>query len=585
MKKEISALDLHFLVRELAELKGGIIKKIFQKGKIVHIEIYVPGKGTKILYYEPNIIFLTKSKRETGNQNFSQYLRKHLAGQRIQEIRQKDFDRILEIETNSNILIFEIFSKGNAIFCDKNYSILKVIERQKWKDREIRENIKYCYPPSVINPFSLSKNELKEKIAKSEKEIVAFLASDLSLSGKYAEEICKKANIKKQCKDVSDKEIENIYKTLHSLEFKPNIIFKNNEKVSFAPFELEGSKKYFETFSEVLDVFFSPKEEKTPEEKKYEKTIRNYEQKLKELKAKEAESKKKAELIYNNFDVLDKIIREINNMRQSKTDWSEIKEKIMKNRQVEKLDDKKGVFYFSGVEIDFRKSVQENASRYFEAAKKAKRKVASAEKIIIELKQTAKEKQRAKERWYEKFHWTVYKDFLIIGGRDASQNELIFRKYIESNDIVLHALLPGAPLVAIKSKGREIPEEVVREASVMAGVYSSAWKKGFAEADVYWIKPEQISKTAEAGEYLPKGSFMIRGKKNFIRVKMELAVGRNGKVVAGSREAVSGQAKKYVVLVPGTQPKEAVVKRVSEMLGISKTELQKIVPAGESEIL
>merc|ERR1711874_506461 len=32
----------------------------------------------------------------------------------------------------------------------------------------------------------------------------------------------------------------------------------------------------------------------------------------------------------------------------------------------------------------------------------------------------------------------------------------------------------------------------------------------------YWVYPDQVSKTAPTGEYLTVGSFMIRGKKNFM---------------------------------------------------------------------
>jgi hypothetical protein len=32
----------------------------------------------------------------------------------------------------------------------------------------------------------------------------------------------------------------------------------------------------------------------------------------------------------------------------------------------------------------------------------------------------------------------------------------------------------------------------------------------------WWVHPDQVSKTAPSGEYLVTGSFMIRGKKNFL---------------------------------------------------------------------
>lgn len=34
--------------------------------------------------------------------------------------------------------------------------------------------------------------------------------------------------------------------------------------------------------------------------------------------------------------------------------------------------------------------------------------------------------------------------------------------------------------------------------------------------NAYWVTGEQVSKTAPTGEYLGTGSFMIRGKKNFL---------------------------------------------------------------------
>ena len=44
--------------------------------------------------------------------------------------------------------------------------------------------------------------------------------------------------------------------------------------------------------------------------------------------------------------------------------------------------------------------------------------------------------------------------------------------------------------------------------------------------NVYWVHPEQVSKTPPSGEYLTKGSFIIRGNKNFIRgVPLKIAIG------------------------------------------------------------
>ena len=33
----------------------------------------------------------------------------------------------------------------------------------------------------------------------------------------------------------------------------------------------------------------------------------------------------------------------------------------------------------------------------------------------------------------------------------------------------------------------------------------------------WWVDREQVSKTAPTGEYLPAGSFVVRGKKNYLQ--------------------------------------------------------------------
>jgi len=43
--------------------------------------------------------------------------------------------------------------------------------------------------------------------------------------------------------------------------------------------------------------------------------------------------------------------------------------------------------------------------------------------------------------WFEKFHWFIStENFLVIAGRDAQQNEMIVKKYLDVHtDIYVHA--------------------------------------------------------------------------------------------------------------------------------------------------
>ena len=49
----------------------------------------------------------------------------------------------------------------------------------------------------------------------------------------------------------------------------------------------------------------------------------------------------------------------------------------------------------------------------------------------------------------------------------------------------------------------------------MAVCYSSAWEAHIA-ASAWWVESSQVSKTAPSGEYLQTGSFMVRGRKNYL---------------------------------------------------------------------
>lgn len=193
------------------------------------------------------------------------------------------------------------------------------------------------------------------------------------------------------------------------------------------------------------------------------------------------------------------------------------------------------------VEIDFRKTAQENAEKYFEEAKHAAQKTEASKAAIAETRKnlkdvkkksekkeaTAKPRKRTRGKWFEKFHWMITSDgFLVVGGRDATQNEVLFKKNLQPDDIVLHADITGAPLTFVKAEGKAPTPQAIREASEFAVAYSTGWKRGLASVDVYWVRAEQVSKTAVSGEFLPKGSFMIRGAKNFMKnTELKVAVG------------------------------------------------------------
>merc|ERR1719225_162913 len=193
------------------------------------------------------------------------------------------------------------------------------------------------------------------------------------------------------------------------------------------------------------------------------------------------------------------------------------------------------------IEIDLNITAQANARKYFvqkkTAAVKEKKTVEaggvalkSAEKKtkqqLKEMSKIATINKARKVFWFEKFFWFVSSEnYLVIGGKDAQQNELLVKRYMKPNDVYVHADLHGAATVIVKnhlatsssssSSPTPVPPKTLTEAGQFAVCFSAAWDSKVMTA-AYWVTPDQVSKTAPSGEYLTVGSFMIRGKKNFL---------------------------------------------------------------------
>ncbi|NWI08929.1 NEMF factor, partial [Crypturellus soui] len=222
-------------------------------------------------------------------------------------------------------------------------------------------------------------------------------------------------------------------------------------------------------------------------------------------------------------------------LEKEETEETKGKKKKNKNKQLKKPQKNKPLL----VDVDLSLSAYANAKKYYDhkrhAAKKTQKTVEAAEKAFKsaekKTKQTLKEVQTVttiqkarKVYWFEKFLWFISSEnYLIIAGRDQQQNELIVKRYLRpgnvtflAGDIYVHADLHGATSCVIKNPtGDAVPPRTLTEAGTMALCYSAAWDARVVTS-AWWVFHHQVSKTAPTGEYLTTGSFMIRGKKNFL---------------------------------------------------------------------
>lgn len=595
---------------------------------------------------------------------FCMTLRRYLRNGKIRDIEQHEFERIVTLRIRAQQeefqLVCELFGDGNIIQVNAQNKILQALSYRRMRDRNILRNETFQYPPpSGKNPFKMERKDFDEIKSLGQIEIVKALARFLGVGGLYAEEILLRAKIDKntQCNALGTTELDSIFNVLKQMlskieknETEPAIVVdEKGEWVDVVPFRLEKysafQTKSYPSFNEALDSYYTEKgvkEKVTTTTTEIEQVLAQQERILskqqKTMEELEQEIRKNKEIgnaIYAHFGELQLLIQEIMNIKNAGKQWSDIAALLEETKKKGKppaiyynsIDPKNSILQLTIDQLTFpvnlRRSIQENAAEYYEKGKKAEKRLEGAEKAFEETKQKITELERQKTEkiaeiskpifqkvekrkvWYEKFRWFHSSEgFLVLGGKDAMQNEILVKKHMEPHDLVFHADIVGAPFVVVKTEGRTPSEQTIKEASEFAAAFSRAWKEMFSAVDVYWVHPEQVSKTPPTGQFLAKSSFMIYGKKNYLRqVQLRTVIGilmkeETIKIIGGPKDAVTSQTSLYVEIAPGEQPSGTLAKQVRELLaqkaskhsqesilGLSLEEIQNFIPSGKGVVL
>jgi len=447
--------------------------------------------------------------------------------------------------------------------------------------------------------------------------------------------------------------LKSIFTKLEKKEFNPVIVNNKKEverlnkenpnkkykiKEDVVPIELKQyenfEKEEFETFNQASDEFYSSKvrneitniQETAWNKKvgKFSRRLEKQEETLEKFKKTIEESQKKGELLYSNYVPIENLLNVIHDAREKDYGWKEIgktlknaKKSGMKEVEIFESMDPLGNIVLkienTNITLDSKKSIPDNAEVYYEKSKKAKRKIKGALIAIENTKKQLAEMEAKKEKamknimvphkrvkknlkWYEKLRWFISSNgTLLICGRDANSNETIVKKYLDSNDIYLHADIHGAPSVAVKLNGNEADENLLKESAIFAASFSSAWSKNYGTQDVYWVTPDQVSKTPVSGEFVPKGAFIIRGRRNYIRsAKLEIAIGLveyDGakRIMAGPIEAMETHSNKFVKIKPGYTKKEAIAKQILNKINeddlLDLDDVVRVLPTGKCDFI
>jgi len=619
----MDSFDIYAVASEMQEMVGGWVGKTYQDGDEVLIR--VRKDDNRNLFIKNGKWMFPASRIKTSESHppaFAMALRKYTNNKRIQSIIQKGFDRIVVITlSNSYSIVVELFADGNIILVDGEGNIVIPMKFQSWSHREIRPGREYLLPPSRTNPFDLDFPSFYNILGESGKDVIRALVMDVNIPGKWGEEICDTAGIDKNSlsEEIEEEDAKKLYEAMESVlsafrggKFEPVIVAdKEGVYLDVLPFLVGGYDDCnvikFGTFSDALDEFFSKSfrgRDEIASSNEREKLLRQMEQQKEAIKNFERDAEKRkseGDAIYANYSACEKMI-------DGAREKEGLDEKFVKSYSYPNLV--LTLPYGGGeveVTLDVRKSVSQNANEKYEAGKKAMEKIEGArramEKTALKLEglkiksasdSISKEKKPAKRFWFENYRWFISSDGnLVIGGKDAASNEKIVKKYLKTGDKYVHADVHGAPSCVVKAadaegKNLDISEKTLEEACQFALSYSKAWNQ-FSSGTAYWVNPEQVSKTPESGEYLPRGAFVVRGKRNYVKCNIEIAIGKVDiggyeKMMGGAPSAVKKRAEQWVVIEHGEGDKNKMAKYLAKRFGASVEEMQRVLPPGSIEI-
>jgi predicted ribosome quality control (RQC) complex YloA/Tae2 family protein len=650
---ELSGLELHCLIEDIGQklsqgyyvgAVSGISRDSFS------LKMRHPNLSDVIVVISTTGIWITRMNFRTFEDSpIISSLKTELERAKYESIEQVGDERITylklrHIDGRLRILVTEFFRKGNIIVCDENNMIITILNPVEVRHRTLRTGMKYQPPPPRgLSVFNLSIGdlvELREKEKDPNIEVEKWLGRNVSLSKKYVEEIIIKAKMRhRKLSDTTVQDMETVFELITQLvsdvcdtsKHKPLVVLDNAGRptnvVPFTPESLSQEVAFvpYKTLMDAVDAAFSGllmEEGSSTSTVELDNKIADLEHDYNQQNQAELEVIEKSSAIRN-------LAQELMTLPNLETDiqdksLSSILEKhsseivtIAGRRFLEILNES----------IPFDPQLPRTSSLLFDRAKELERgcqSIRSAKSRLVEqmeelrrkadiIQKKAAVKPQVEKEWFERYRWfTSSEGLLCIGGRDASSNSAIIRKHLTDQDLVFHAEIHGSPFFIIKnvqSNGVEQLQSSLLEAAQATVSFSRAWKDGLSVADAYWVVPDQVRKGAPTGQFLPKGSFVIEGKRNYVKgVEIRLALGvialeKKYALMCGPHEAVKKKSIAYCVLLPGGNDPTNVAKKIKQEIvrvcsdlseetkdiveylkSISIDEIVRTIPHGQSKI-
>jgi predicted ribosome quality control (RQC) complex YloA/Tae2 family protein len=621
IKDRFTSLDTLALAREVRALGRAHVDKAFDAGPDRwSLTLRAPERGRRELRLAPGrygALVEGMGPRTDEPGPLARELRRLLSGAVLADVPETGGERSLEIalrraeDAEPRLLAVEFFGRGNLVVA-RGGRVAAVAYPRAWAHRTLRVGAEYRPAPRRADPWRAGAQELASVLRASRTDRVTTLAARLGFGGPVAEELLARAELtaRESAAESADRAADRVRASMLELldELGPEprgYLYRRGEAMlDVEPFrsrrwagEADVERVEFATFSEAAEAYFarlpssaesSPTEGGADAERAALERLRERQRSaVARWESEVAARRAQGDAVYAHYAEAERLAGEA-------TDGEPVFETTL-----------------GDIRVPLRRgtSPQESARAIYEEMKRAQGKLKGAVVALEETEKriaalgagaTARPREaaatpgsavRRRSHWFERYRWFLSSEgVLAIGGRDAESNDRIVRRYLGDRDLYVHADIHGAPSVVVKHPGPGRPDPgdaTMREAGQWGLAFSKAWRAGRASGDAFWVAADQVSKAGSAGEFVPRGAWVIHGTKRVLRdLPLELGIGVVGYEgdelwTVAPPSALRARGDLRFLLAPGDERRRGDTEaELARALGLSRARLQPLLPAG-----
>lgn len=621
---DLAGIELRYLLGAIdAEAAGHYVSNIYgiDRSSLL-FKLHHTEKPDAYMMVSTSGVWLTSRRLDQSEPNrLQRRLRDALGRARLAGARQEGSERIAYLHFSSfekkYVLAAELFGGGNLVLCDGQMKILALLHSMEARHRRLAVGLGYEPPPA--NSLDVLAADLQEFAeTASGAESVRWVGRTLGLPKRYAEEALRRSgeDPRAPADGLAPDRVRRIFESARSLA--SDVAEGRHEPCATGtdahPVRTAGAEPA-PSFMEAVDAVLCSQLTRAGRDAQSQET----EKKAREQRARLEEQEKAAETVVRRSKEISDLARALSELASAGV--SSLSEPRAGARLAElgaRAVSVRGAPHLevSGVKtrINPGSSLHAAASALFDESKKQASAVKAIEAQRLRTQARLAElegragaergrlgsRQIEKRAWFQRYRWFFTSDgFIAVGGRDSSSNSALIRKQMGGGDRVFHADTFGSPFFVLKDSGRAgaLSIEETADATVC---FSRAWRDGAHGTGAYWVSPPQVKRAAPSGQFLPKGSFVIEGRRNYVRAStLRLAVGivqRPGSLAlaCGPPAPVKKHSVCYAVIEPSSGDMAEAAKKIrtefarareQEARAVPLDEFVRALPAGGSHVV